>query len=146
MITPKPSAPRAAQSAEPAAAIVRERHKFAWFPQLILVGIFGWAVITKFTGHAGALADKLPGGNAAVWIVGTVELIALILLLIPATAVQGAVVAGVVMLFAITAHLSGVVGFDGPFAFMFVLALIGFACSALIIVLRNDQLLRFGGR
>lgn len=139
----RPEEPLVTMPSEP---VARERHRFSWFPQLILVGIFGWAVVTKFTGHAGPLASKLPGGEAAVWIIGTVELIALVLLLIPATAVQGAVIAGTVMLFAITAHLSGVVGFDGPFAFMFALALLGFACAAAVVALRWDQIERFSRR
>jgi len=138
-----------AQQSQPASngveeRLVVERHKFAWFPQIILIGIFSWAVVTKFTGHAGALADKLPGGNAAIWMISTVELIALALLLIPRTAVQGAVVAGMVMFFAITAHLSGVVGFEGPFLYMFVLAIIGFSCAVAIVMLRWDQITKHG--
>ena len=113
----------------------------SWIARLVVAGVFVMGVIPKFTGQAGALADKLPMGWNSVYAIGAVETIAVILILIPKTAVYGAILAGLVMLGAIASHFT-VVGFEEPFATMFGMAIVAFAAAVTTIVLLRDRLPR----
>ena len=106
-----------------------------WITKVLLVVIFtipvGWVPKLIMTGQSAELAERLSdvGGRGAVTGIGVIELITVILVLIPKTALIGAGVAAVVMLGAIGSHVVGPVGFEGPASMMFVFALVGLALS-----------------
>lgn len=100
-----------------------------WAARLVAAAILSMGAVPKFTGQAGALADALPGGMPVVLAIGAVELITVVLLLIPRTAVIGAGLATMVMLGAAASHF-GPVGFDGEFATMFVMAIVALVAAA----------------
>jgi uncharacterized membrane protein YphA (DoxX/SURF4 family) len=108
----------------------------SWIVRLIVVAIFAMGAIPKFTGGAGELAELLPGGAAAVYAIGAIEVLAIILLLIPKTALVGSALAVVVMLGAIGSHIVGPVGTEGDFASMFIMALIAFAAAVASLVIQ----------
>lgn len=106
-----------------------------WISRLVVVGILAMGAVPKFTGGAGALAEKLPGGMAAVTAIGAMELLAIALMLIPRTTLYGAGLAGVLMTGAVGSHLVGPVGMEGDFASMFVMALVAMLAAVGNIVL-----------
>jgi len=114
----------------------------SWIVRLIVVAIFAIGAAPKFTGGAGALAEALPAGNVMIYVIGLLELLAIVLLLVPKTALVGSALAGVIMLGAIGSHLVGPVGMEGEFATMFIMALIAFAAAiaSLGIELRRSGL------
>lgn len=78
----------------------------------------------KFTGGAAALAEKLPGGNAATIAIGAAEIIAVVLMFVPRTTLIGSGFAAVIMLGAIGSHIVGPVGMEGEMATMFGMAVV----------------------
>lgn len=121
---------------------------FSWVCQIIAVIILGQTLFFKFTGapESIALFTKLgvePWGRIGS---GMFELIAVILLLIPRTAVLGALLGVVVMLGAIFSHLT-VLGITwGGDATLFVLAIITLICCLVVVVLRRQQIPQIGAR
>lgn len=120
-----------------AAAIV------SWVLQLIVAGILLQTLFFKFTGAAESVyifstLGAEPWGRLGS---GVVELIAAILLLVPATTTIGAAVALAVITGAIMSHLT-VLGIEvqGDGGLLFGLALTVFAASALILVLRRGEI------
>lgn len=119
-----------------------------WITRLIVVGIFIMGAIPKFTGGAEALAEKLPGGNAATIAIGIAEVTAIVLILIPKTTLIGSIFAALIMLGAVFSHIVGPVGMEGdlgamlPMAIIALLAAIG---SAVIANKRGFALLPIAG-
>jgi len=101
----------------------------SWIARLIVVAIFAMGAVPKFTGGAGALAEALPAGDVMVYVIGLMEVLAIVLLLAPKTALVGSALAALIMLGAIGSHLVGPVGMEGDFATMFIMALIAFAAA-----------------
>lgn len=97
-----------------------------WASRIVTGGILAMGVIPKFTGQAGELAAKLPGGDGAAIAIGAVELAAIVLMFVPRTTLVGSALAAVIMLGAIGSHLFGPVGMEGDFASMFIMAIIAF--------------------
>lgn len=91
--------------------------------------------IPKFTGGAAALAEKLPGGNAAVIAIGVAELAAIGLMFIPRLTLVGSALAAMIMLGAVASHIVGPVGMEGDFASMFIMALVALASAVAASVL-----------
>jgi uncharacterized membrane protein YphA (DoxX/SURF4 family) len=114
----------------------------SWITRLIVAAIFVMGVIPKFTGGAAELAERLPGGSMVVYAIGAIEALAVVLLLVPGTALAGSALAAVVMLGAIGSHVVGPVGMEGDFAGMFIMALIAFvaATASTIILVRTRRL------
>lgn len=106
-----------------------------WITKILTVVIFtvpaGWVPKLILTSQSAALVEKLDGygGQAAVYGIGVIELAAVILLLIPKTALIGSAIAVVTMLGAIVSHVSGIVGMEGDFAMIFVMAIVGLLAS-----------------
>lgn len=100
-----------------------------WVARLVVVGIFAMGVIPKFTGNAGALAEKLPGGNGAVLLIGLAELVAIVLILLPKTTLLGAALASAIMLGAIGSHVVGPVGMEGDLGAMLPMAVVAFLAA-----------------
>jgi hypothetical protein len=115
----------------------------SWVLQLIVAGILLQTLFFKFTGAAESVyifstLGAEPWGRLGS---GVVELIAAILLLVPATTTIGAAVALAVITGAILSHLT-VLGIEvqGDGGLLFGLALTVFAASALILVLRRGEI------
>jgi len=115
----------------------------SWVTRLIVVGIFVMGALPKFTSTAEELPldDNLPMGMTSVYIIGALEVIAIILLLVPKTTIYGAILASLIMLGAIISHFT-IVGMEGDLGSMFVMALIAFAAAVATVVLRRGQLSR----
>ncbi len=100
-----------------------------WIAKLTVVALFTVVgFLPKFTGNAAALAERVPGGEAATILIGVIELVTIVLILIPRTALLGSVLAVFVMLGAIASHF-GPVGFDGDFRGVFIAALIALVAA-----------------
>jgi len=115
----------------------------SWVLQLAAAGILLQTLFFKFTGAEESVyiftaLGAEPWGRIGS---GVVELIASVLLLVPATASLGAVMALGVMAGAILSHLT-VLGIEvkGDGGLLFGLALAVFACSAIVLTLRRTQL------
>lgn len=111
----------------------KQRTIVVWVLQLLVAGIFAIGSLPKFTGGATALAEKLPMGNLTVIAIGLAEVAAIVLIVIPRTALIGGGLATLVMLGAVGSH---VVGLEGEFATMFVLALVALAGAVGVVALR----------
>jgi putative oxidoreductase len=114
----------------------------SWLLQLVAAGILVQTLFFKFTGAAESVyifttLGVEPWGRIGS---GVVELIASVLLLVPATAPIGAVMAVGVMSVAIVSHLS-VLGIEveGDGGLLFALALIVFVCGAVVLTIRRAQ-------
>jgi uncharacterized membrane protein YphA (DoxX/SURF4 family) len=115
----------------------------SWILRIAVAVILLQTLFFKFTGAAESrfIFETLglePWGRIGS---GTVELIAAVLLLIPATRVLGALLALVVIAGAIISHLTklGIV-VQGDGGLLFGLAIAVFLCSAALIVLHRDEL------
>lgn len=114
-----------------------------WALQLLVAGILLQTLFFKFTGAAESVyifstLGAEPWGRIGS---GVVELIAAILLLVPATTTVGAAVALGVMVGAIMTHLT-VLGIEiqGDGGLLFYLALTVFVASAIILLLRRAEI------
>ena len=112
----------------------------SWLLQLAVAGILLQTLFFKFTGAEESvyIFSKLgaePWGRLGS---GVIELIASLLLLVPATAPVGAIVTMGVMAGAIMSHLA-VLGIDvkGDGGLLFGLALTAFIGSAIVLVIRR---------
>jgi len=101
-----------------------------WVARVIAGGILVMGAMPKFTGGAAALAEKLPGGNAAAIAIGVAEVVAIILMFVPKTTLVGSALAALIMLGAIGSHLVGPVGMEGDMASMFGMAIVAFLAAA----------------
>ena len=101
-----------------------------WTTRVVASAILAMGAIPKFTGGAGELIDKLPGGAASATLIGVAEVAAIVLMLVPKTAMLGTALAGLIMLGAVGSHVVGPVGMEGDFATMFVMAMIALLASA----------------
>jgi len=115
----------------------------SWGLQLLVAGILLQTLFFKFTGAAESVyifstLGVEPWGRI---LSGIVELVAAILLLVPATTTVGAVLALAVMAGAIGSHLT-VLGIEimGDGGLLFELALAVFVASAVILVLRRSEI------
>ena len=121
----------------------RTQAGLSWVLQLAAAGILLQTLFFKFTGAEESVyifttLGAEPWGRIGS---GIVELIASALLLVPATASLGAVVALGVMAGAIFSHVA-VLGIEvkGDGGLLFGLALVVFACSATVLAIRRAQL------
>lgn len=94
-----------------------------WAARIVAGGILVMGAMPKFTGGAGALAEKLPGGNTAVLAIGAAEVIAIALMFIPKTTIVGSALAALIMLGAVGSHVAGPVGMEGDAGGMFPMAI-----------------------
>ncbi len=115
----------------------------SWGLQLVVAGVLLQTLFFKFTGAAESVyifstLGVEPWGRI---LSGIVELVAAILLLVPATTTVGAVLALSVMAGAIGTHLTvpGIEVMDDG-GLLFGLALIVFASSTAILVLRRSEI------
>jgi hypothetical protein len=114
----------------------------SWVLQLAAAGILLQTLFFKFTGAEESVYIFTTLGIEPWGRIGTgiLELIASVLLLVPATASLGAAMALGMMTGAILSHAT-VLGIDvkGDGGLLFSLALIVFACSAIVLTIRRAQ-------
>lgn len=115
----------------------------SWLLQLVVAGILLQTLFFKFTGAPESIyifstIGAEPWGRIGS---GVVELIASVLLLIPATTTMGAALALGVISGAIVSHVT-ILGIEvqGDGGLLFALALIVFVASAAILVLRRTEI------
>ncbi|HZM60683.1 MAG TPA: hypothetical protein VFB85_12825 [Vicinamibacterales bacterium] len=115
----------------------------SWVLQFVVAVILLQTLFFKFTGAAESVyifstLGAEPWGRIGS---GVVELIAAILLLVPATVTVGAALALAVIAGAILSHLT-ILGIEvqGDGGLLFVLALTVFVASAVILVLRRNEI------
>ena len=115
----------------------------SWGLQLVVAGILLQTLFFKFTGAAESvyIFSTLGVESWGRILSGIVELVAAILLLVPAATTVGAVLALAVMAGAICSHLT-VLGIEimGDGGLLFGLALLVFVFSAAILVLRRREI------
>jgi hypothetical protein len=121
----------------------------SWILQVVTAGILFQTLFFKFTGAEESVyiftrVGAEPWGRLGS---GVVELLATILLLVPATSALGALLALAVISGAILSHLTvlGIVVKDDG-GLLFGLALVVFAASLAILILRRHELPVVGGR
>ena len=115
----------------------------SWILQLVVAGILLQTLFFKFTGAAESVyifstLGAEPWGRIGS---GVVELIASILLLVPATTTIGAALALAVITGAILSHLT-ILGIDvqGDGGLLFGLAIVVFMASGVILLLRRSEI------
>ena len=121
----------------------RTQARISWILQFMVAGILLQTLFFKFTAAAESVyifstLGAEPWGRIGS---GIVELIAAILLLVPATVTVGAGIALVVIVGAIMSHLT-ILGIEvqGDGGLLFVLALTVFVGSAVILLLRRHEI------
>lgn len=132
----------------------------SWILQILIAAIFVMAFIPKLTGDEGskAIFDILGVEPVGRYAAGVAELLAVILLLIPKTSVIGAVLSLGVITGAIMSHITKLgisidatalgrpelADTEGPM--MFIMAVMIFVASLIIIVIRRAQLPIIGSK
>jgi putative oxidoreductase len=115
----------------------------SWVLQVIVAGILLQTLVFKFTGAAESVYIFSTLGVEPWCRIGSgvVELVAAILLLVPATVTVGAALALAVIAGAIVSHLT-VLGIEvqGDGGLLFFLALTVFVASAAILVMRRGEI------
>jgi hypothetical protein len=118
-------------------------HILSWLLQLAVAAILLQTLFFKFTGaeesvYIFSTLGVEPWGRIGS---GVVELVAAVLLLVPATAPLGALLTMGLMAGAIGSHLT-ILGIEvrGDGGLLFGLALTAFACSAAVLLIRRAQL------
>ena len=109
-----------------------------WIAQFAVAGILGMGAFTKFFMYTPegsmALADALGVGRGVILSIGSIELAAAILILIPRRHILGAILAAATMGGALFAHATRI-GWSGNSASeMWPLALVGFVAAASVVV------------
>ncbi|MGE0482288.1 MAG: hypothetical protein AB7Q17_17660 [Phycisphaerae bacterium] len=121
----------------------------SWIAQVCVAGILAQTLYFKFTGapestHIFRTLGLEPWGRFAT---GVAELIAVVLLLTPRTVALGAGLALGVIAGALVGHLTRLgIAVQNDGGQLFGLALLVFAGSVLILMIRRHQLRAFGGR
>lgn len=115
----------------------------SWFLQVVVAGILLQTLFFKFAGAAESVyifttLGAEPWGRIGS---GVVELVAAVLLLVPATSALGAGLALAVIAGAIMSHLT-ILGIEvqGDGGLLFVLALVVFGASAGVLLIRRSEL------
>lgn len=113
----------------------------SWTLRLIAAAIVGQSLFFKFSGADAAIAlftqlDMEPEGR---YLIGSIELIAIILLLLPQSAAMGALLGMGVMAGAIIGHVTKL-GFSGEMGILGAMAILVFLCCAGILYLHRQQI------
>ncbi len=130
------------------ATLTRKSRNASWILQSAVALILGQTLFFKFTGAPESrwIFEQLSAEPWGRWASGSVELLAVALLLIPRSAAIGAVLALGIMAGAITSHLT-ILGLEvqGDGGTLFALAVVAFVASAGVAWIRRSELPRFVG-
>jgi uncharacterized membrane protein YphA (DoxX/SURF4 family) len=119
-----------------------------WALRLLTALILLQTLYFKFTAHPQSvhlftILGMEPWGRIGI---GSLELVASILILIPRTTAFGAVLALGLMAGAIFFHLTKLgIKFDGDY-WLFIYAVTAFVCSGLLVIISKNQLLSFASQ
>ncbi|MDB9741313.1 hypothetical protein OAB00_00515 [Akkermansiaceae bacterium] len=113
----------------------------SWIIQIIVVVLVGQTLYFKFTDHPDtvALFEILGMGAVGYKLIGTLELIACILLLVRGGIVYGALLACALMTGAIIGHITEI-GFNGKYGQLGVLAIVVWLLCLVILWLRRKEI------
>jgi hypothetical protein len=130
-------------------ALSRSQRAVSWVLQLVAAAILLQTLFFKFTGAPESVYIFTKLGAEPVGRIGSgvLELIAAVLLLVPATITVGAILALGVIAGAILSHLT-VLGIEvqGDGGLLFGLALVVFVACAVVLALRRREIPWLGGR
>ncbi|MEM1221134.1 MAG: DoxX family protein [Verrucomicrobiota bacterium] len=117
------------------------KNTIAWISQILVAIIMGQTLFFKFTDapETVELFKLLGQGAFAYKTIGILELIACILLVVRPTIVYGAILSIGLMSGAILAHLT-TIGFSGPNGSLGLLAVLAWALSAVVLVIRRSEI------
>ena len=112
----------------------------SWIAQIIVVVILGQTLFFKFTDAPAVveLFGQLGMGPFGYKLIGSLELFACVLLLIPSSTIWGAILSWGVMSGAIVGHITKI-GFEGDAGVLGGMAIAAWLLSCLIIFLRRNQ-------
>ena len=115
--------------------------KLIWIAQVIVVVILGQTLFYKFSDHPDtvALFGQLGMGAFGYKLIGSLELIACLLLLIPGVNAWGALLGWGLMTGAIIAHISKI-GFEGPMGQLGTMAIIAWLLCVTIMYVRRSEI------
>ncbi len=113
----------------------------SWILRIFVAVILAQTLYFKFTGDEDSVAifsalNMEPSGRI---LIGTLELIAVILLLVPGTVVYGAILTWGILSGAIIGHLTEI-GFEDGLLSLFLLGVAVWLCATILLVLHRDQL------
>ena len=117
-----------------------KKNILSWVAQVIVVVILGQTLLYKFTDapQVVELFAKLNMGPIGYKLIGFFELAACVMLLIPKSAIWGAILSWGVMSGAILGHITKI-GFAGELGIMAGMAIVAWLLSSFIIYLRCEQ-------
>lgn len=118
-----------------------EKNIPSWIAQIIVIFILGQTLFFKFMDapETVELFAQLGMGSFGYKLIGSLELIACVLLLIPPSITWGAILSWGLMSGAIMAHVTKV-GFEGDYGILGGMAITAWLLSCLIIYLRRGQI------
>lgn len=120
--------------------MTKGRNITSWIAQIVAAVILGMAIPPKFTGAEAAVGifEELGAEPWGRYAVALFETLAVILLLVPRTAVFGGLLTVGLMIGAAGSHLTvlGIGAGDG----MFYMGLVALAAGATVVALRRDRL------
>ena len=121
--------------------MTKQTKKISWVLQIVVVAIILPPAIGKLSGNPQAieLFTKLEMEPSGRYLIGALELIAAVLLLIPASVVYGAVLCLGLMAGAVMGHVTKL-GFEGQMGVMAGMAVAAVLFSLVILFLRRAQL------
>ncbi|MFT5906498.1 MAG: putative membrane protein YphA (DoxX/SURF4 family) [Cryomorphaceae bacterium] len=113
----------------------------SWIFQIIVAAILFMTLPAKFSGAEGpvALFTQLGMEPHGRYLTGSIELLACLLILIPASVVYGAFLAAGVMVGAIIGHITEL-GFEGENGILGTMAIGVFVSSLVVLYIRRRQL------
>lgn len=113
----------------------------SWIAQILIFVIIGQTLFFKFTDapETVELFAKLGLGPVGYKLIGFLELIACLMLVIRPTIAFGAILSLGLMSGAVLAHVTRL-GFQGPELSLGLMAILAWILSAVVILLRRDQL------
>ena len=121
---------------------MKKSHRIiSWILQLVVVVLIAQTLPFKFSAHPDSVAlfTKLGMEPHGRIITGVVELLACLLLLIPASSVYGALLAAGLMSGAVIGHITKL-GFSGPEGTLGMMAIGILIASLVVLFLRRTQL------
>jgi len=115
--------------------------KLIWIAQLIVVVILGQTLFFKFTDSPETveLFSRLGMGAFGYKLIGSLELVACLLLLIPGVIPWGALLGWGLMTGAVIAHVTEI-GFEGPMGQLGTMAIVAWLLCALIMYVRRSEM------
>lgn len=117
-----------------------KKNMISWIAQIIVIAILGMTLYGKFTDapEVVELFSKIDMGPVGYKLIGAFELVACVMLLIPKSAIWGAILSWGLMSGALLGHITKI-GFAGELGLLAGMAAVAWVLSCLIIFLRSRQ-------